>query len=129
MGGVNTDTYKYDSDADAAAFGGDERCAQGAIVPPDPRSLAQAPPRISSFCVCARAPSVNTPSVNTSGVNPLVLPETAGCEWEVLILPGLKVPCSYEVSALSKFALLRYMSEFCFHVLMATISDLPTIYP
>ena len=28
---------------DAAAFGGDERWAQGATVPPDPRSLAQAP--------------------------------------------------------------------------------------
>jgi len=54
---------KYDSDADAAAFGGDERSAQGAIVPPDTRSLAQAPPRISSFCVCARVPFVYTPSV------------------------------------------------------------------
>ena len=32
----------YDSDADAAAFGGDERRAQGATVPPDPRSLGQA---------------------------------------------------------------------------------------
>jgi len=52
------DTYKYDSDADAAAFGVDERLAQGGIVPPDPCSIAQAPPRISSFCVCARAPSV-----------------------------------------------------------------------
>jgi len=53
------DTNENDSDADDAAFGGDERRAQGAIVPPDPRSLAQAPsPRISSFCVCARVPFV-----------------------------------------------------------------------
>ena len=28
----------------------------GAIVPSDPRSLAQAPARLSSFCVCARVP-------------------------------------------------------------------------
>ena len=51
------------SDADAAAFGGDERWAQGAVVPPDPRSLVQAPPRISSFCVCARVPFVYKPYV------------------------------------------------------------------
>ena len=50
-----------DSDADAAAFGGDERYAQEAVVPPDPRSLAQASPRISSFCVCARVPFVYKP--------------------------------------------------------------------
>jgi len=41
-----------------------ERWAQGAIVPPDPRLLARAPPRISSFCVCARVPSLYTPCVN-----------------------------------------------------------------
>jgi len=29
----------YDSDADAAAYGGDELWAQGATVPPDPWSL------------------------------------------------------------------------------------------
>ena len=52
--GAAADTYEYDSDADAAAFGGDERYAQGGTVPPDPHSLAEAPPRISSFCVCAR---------------------------------------------------------------------------
>ena len=37
--------------------------------------------------------------------------------------------CSYEVTAICKFALLMYMSEFCFYVLTARISDLPTIYP
>jgi len=62
MGGEDddaaADTYEYDSDANAAAFGGDERWAQGVIVPPDPRSLAQAPRRISSICVCARVPFV-----------------------------------------------------------------------
>jgi len=36
-------TYEYNSDADAAAFGGDKRWAQGAIVPLKPRSLAQPP--------------------------------------------------------------------------------------
>jgi len=36
----------------------------GAIVPPDSRSLAQAPPRIISFCVCARVLFVYKPSVN-----------------------------------------------------------------
>jgi len=51
---------------DAAAFGNDERCAQRAVVPPDPRSLAQPPPplRISSFCVCACVPFVYKPSMN-----------------------------------------------------------------
>jgi len=53
----------YYSDADAAAFGGDERWAQGAVVPPDLRSLAQTPPRISSFCVCAPVPFVYKPSM------------------------------------------------------------------
>jgi len=38
----------------------------GATVPPDPRSLAQAPPRISSFCVCARVLFVYEPSVKRS---------------------------------------------------------------
>jgi len=33
------------------------------IVPPDPRSLAQVPPRTSAFCVCARVPFVYIPSV------------------------------------------------------------------
>ena len=35
---ADADTYD-DSDADAAAYGGDELCAQGATVPPDPWSL------------------------------------------------------------------------------------------
>jgi len=35
IGGADT----YDSDADAAAYGGNELCAQGATVPPDPNSL------------------------------------------------------------------------------------------
>jgi len=34
----DADTYD-DSDADAAAYGGDELCAQGATVPPDPWPL------------------------------------------------------------------------------------------
>jgi len=29
-----------------------------------------------------------------------------------------QVPCSYEVSAISKFALLMFMSEFCCYVLL-----------
>jgi len=46
--------YEYDSDVDAAAFDGDERVAQGGIVPREPRSLAQAPPSLGvvpSACV------------------------------------------------------------------------------
>jgi len=35
---TDADTYD-DSDADAAAYGGDEFRAQGATVPPDPYSL------------------------------------------------------------------------------------------
>jgi len=41
----------------------------------------------------------------------------------------LKVPCSYSVSVIRKFALLLYICEFCFYVLTAIISDSPTIYP
>ena len=37
---------------------------------------------------------------------------------------GLKVPCSYYVSAIGKFALLRYLSEFRFQVLTS-----PAMYP
>jgi len=66
-GDAAADTYEYESDADAAACDGDERRAQQAIVPPDPRSLAQASPRISSFCVSARVPFVYKPSVNVQG--------------------------------------------------------------
>jgi len=56
----------------------DERCAEGGIVPPDPRSLAQAPPRISSFCVCVRVPFVYEPPMqfylasHLEGVQPLL---------------------------------------------------------
>jgi len=35
---ADADTYDA-SDADAAAYGGDELCAQGVTVPPDPYSL------------------------------------------------------------------------------------------
>jgi len=38
----------------------------------------------------------------------------------------IKVLCSYQVTALSKFALLRYLSEIRFQVLD---SDLSAIYP
>jgi len=46
-------------------------------------------------------------------------------------MPGVpsKGPCSYKVRAIRKFAPLRYLSELCFHVLTAGISDLPTVYP
>ena len=37
---------------------------------------------------------------------------------------SLKVPCSYEISAIGKFALLRYLSEFRFQILTAITSDL-----
>jgi len=55
----------YDSTADDAAFGGDEREAQGARVFPDPRSLAQAPHRISSPCVRARVLFLYESSIKT----------------------------------------------------------------
>jgi len=38
---------------------------------------------------------------------------------------GLKVLCSYLVTALSKFALLRYLSEIRFQALFLFIRDLP----
>ena len=41
----------------------------------------------------------------------------------------LKVPCSYGVSVIGRFAVLMYMSEFCFHVLTAIVGDVSTIYP
>jgi len=47
-------------------FGGGERCAQGATVLPGPHSLAQDPPRISSFCVCALVLFVYEPSVGVT---------------------------------------------------------------
>jgi len=42
---------------------------------------------------------------------------------------GLKVPCSYKVSAIGKLALLRYLSEFRFQVLTAITNDVSSIYP
>jgi len=36
--------HTYDSDADAAAYGGDKLRAQGATVPADPYSLDKLPP-------------------------------------------------------------------------------------
>jgi len=39
-------------------------------------------------------------------------------------LRELKVPCSYQVRAIGKFALLRYLSEFRFQVLTAITNDL-----
>ena len=43
---------------------------------PDPRSLAQAPHRISFFCVCAPVPFVYKPSVNSV----LLSPQVHGCK-------------------------------------------------
>jgi len=53
----------YDNDAGAAAFGGDERWAQGDTVPPDPRSLAQPPPpgSVPSACVLVSPLYMNRP--------------------------------------------------------------------
>ena len=42
---------------------------------------------------------------------------------------GVKVSCSYEVSALSKFALRLYMREFCCYVLLNFGRRSPAIYP
>ena len=46
----------YDSDANAAAYGGDELCAHEATVPPDPYSLDYPPPPRSVPWACARVP-------------------------------------------------------------------------
>jgi len=42
---------------------------------------------------------------------------------------GLKVLCSYLVTAICKFALLMYMSEFCCYVLLNFWRRSPAIYP
>jgi len=62
----------------------------------------------SAYSTCRPPPSV---------CSPLTLPS------------GLKVLCSYEVNAICKVALLRYLSEFRFQVLTAIASNLTYIYP
>ena len=55
-------------------------------------------------------------AINMAAI-PEVTPRRVAC---------LKVLCSYQVTALSKFTLLRYLSEIWFHVFD---SDLSAIYP